>query len=123
MKLHRNAKTTPHMRALLVDRIRHRSVLHRRAALEFGPENLHADQAAGWDRSSLRLAARGSREVTYDLPVGSPQSRSFIIGRHVQGCKAGRPRAFGKRFKSLACCTNPRDGPGVDGHRGIEHHT
>ena len=79
VKLHRNAKTTPHMRALLVDRIRHQQWTPATAAERRGYQCPQCLQVAGSapDRRDRRLGGtrRRRRTVSHDARRAAVMAR------------------------------------------------
>ena len=104
MKLHRNAKTTPHMRALLVHRIRQAQLAaarrrRRRASACGPPTNGCAGTGLGGGRRSRIASSRPHRQPRRTPPDDRQRHRrraprtSARPGRLPSGCRCRAPRS------------------------------
>src|SRR3954452_16363970 len=91
VKLHRNAKTTPHMRALLVDRIRHQAWT---AATAAGAAGISVRTAYKW----LARYRTGGRAALADRPstphhqprrTGATMTARIVAARYQRGTAWG----------------------------------
>src|SRR5215207_11651831 len=80
VKLHPNAKTTPHMRALLVDRIRHQQWAPATAASAAGISVRRSATSRPRDDAPCQIAAVTFRSLRYRFgcPANSADSQAGI---------------------------------------------
>ena len=109
MKLHRNAKTTPHMRALLVDRVR---VPHWSAAAAADAAGVSLRTAYKW-RARQRAGGRAALEDRASTPHRQPRGRPAQVEAT---SRPARPVTRGGDRRPLAnsCSTSRRFWRGTD---------